>query len=59
MTNSRPLIECAQSEDVTDDDIDSAAPPKRRTFTSEQQLTILAAYDEATGPGAKGAHLRQ
>ena len=53
------MIERAQNEDVTDDDIDPAAPPKRRTFTPEQKLTILAAYDEATGPGAKGAYLRQ
>jgi len=59
LTNSTPLIERAQNEDVTDDDIDPAAPPKRRTFTPEQKLAILAAYDEATGPGAKGAYLRQ
>jgi len=59
LTNSTSLIERAQNEDVTDDDIDPAAPPKRRTFTSEQKLAILAAYDEATGPGAKGAYLRQ
>ena len=59
LTNSTPLIERAQNEDVTDDDIDPATPPKRRTFTSEQKLAILAAYDEATGPGAKGAYLRQ
>jgi transposase-like protein len=59
LTNSTPLIERAQNEDVTDDDIDPAAPPKRRTFTPEQKLAILAAYDEVTGPGAKGAYLRQ
>src|SRR5664280_1625124 len=59
LTNSTPLIERAQNEDVTDDDIDPAAPPKRRTFTPEQKLAILAAYDAATGPGAKGAYLRQ
>ena len=59
LTNSTPLIERAQNEDVTDDDIDPAAPPRRRTFTPEQKLAILAAYDEATGPGAKGAYLRQ
>lgn len=59
LTNSTPLIERAQNEGVTDDDIDPAAPPKRRTFTPEQKLAILAAYDEATGPGAKGAYLRQ
>ena len=59
LTNSTPLIQRAKNEDVTDDDIDPAAPPKRRTFTPEQKLAILAAYDEATGPGAKGAYLRQ
>lgn len=59
LTNSTPLIERAQNEDVTDDDIDPAAAPRRRTFTPEQKLAILAAYDEATGPGAKGAYLRQ
>ena len=59
LTNSTPLIERAQNEDVTNDDIDPAAPPKRRTFTPEQKLAILAAYDAATGPGAKGAYLRQ
>ena len=59
LTNSTTLVERAQNEDVTDDDIDPAAPPKRRTFTPEQKLAILAAYDEATGPGAKGTYLRQ
>ena len=59
LTNSASLIERAQNEDVTDDDIDPAAPPRRRTFTPEQKLAILAAYDKATGPGAKGAYLRQ
>ena len=58
-TDAAPLTGRVQNEDVTDDDIDPAAPPKRRTFTPEQKLAILAAYDEATGPGAKGAYLRQ
>jgi len=58
-TDAAPLTGRAQNVDVTDDDIDPAAPPRRRTFTPEQKLAILAAYDEATGPGAKGAYLRQ
>jgi transposase len=58
LTNPTPLIERAQNEDVTDD-TDPAALPKRRTFTSEEKLTILSAYEEATEPGAKGAYLRK
>lgn len=58
LTNSTPLIERAQNEDVTDD-TDPAARPIRRTFTPAEKLTILAAYEEATEPGAKGAYLRK
>ena|SRR5208283_642525 len=58
LTNSTPLTTRAQNGDVTDD-IDPAAPPVRRTFTAEQKLTILDAYEEATEPGAKGALLRR
>ena len=58
LTTSAPLMARAQNEGVTDDDTDPAAPPKRRTFTAEQKLAILAAYDEA-GPGEKGAVLRR
>jgi transposase-like protein len=56
-TNAAPLTARAQNGDVSDD-IDPAAPPTRRTFTPEQKLAILAAYDEATELGAKGALLR-
>jgi transposase len=49
----------AQNEDVTDDDSDPAARPTRRTFTSEEKLGILAAYEKVTGTGAKGAYLRR
>ena len=59
LTNSTPLIERAQNEDVTDDDTDPAALPKRRTFTSEEKLAILSTYEEATEQGAKGAYLRR
>jgi len=58
LTISTPLIERAQNEDVTDDDFDPSALPKRRIFTSEEKLTILSAYEEAIEPGAKGAYLR-
>jgi transposase-like protein len=33
--------------------------PKRRVFTSEYKLAMVAAYDAATEPGAKGALLRR
>ena len=59
LTTSAPLTARAQNEDVTDDDTDPAALPRRRTFTAEQKLAFLAAYDEETGPGAKGAFLRR
>jgi transposase len=58
LTNTASAVARAQNGDVTDD-IDPAAPPTRRTFTPEQKLAILAAYDEATESGAKGALLRR
>jgi transposase len=33
--------------------------PKRRTFTAEYKLAVVAEYDAATEPGAKGALLRR
>jgi transposase-like protein len=33
--------------------------PKRRTFTAEYKLAMVAEYDAATEPGAKGALLRR
>ncbi len=58
-TDAAPVTGRAQNVNVTDDDIDPAAPAKRRTFSPEQKLAILAAYDEPVGPGAKGAYLRR
>ena len=58
LTNAASLTARAQNGAVTDD-IDPAAPPTRRTFTPDQKLAILAAYDEATELGAKGALLRR
>jgi transposase-like protein len=36
-----------------------ANQPKRRTFTAEYKLAMIAEYDAATEPGAKGALLRR
>jgi transposase-like protein len=36
-----------------------AQRPKRRTFTAEYKLAMIAEYDAATEPGAKGALLRR
>src|SRR5580658_7906240 len=58
LTNAAPVTARAQNGEVTDD-IDPAAPPTRRTFTPDQKLAILSAYDEATELGAKGALLRR
>jgi transposase len=46
---------------VTDDGLmgPRSDRPKRRTFTAEYKLAILAEYDAATEPGAKGALLRR
>jgi transposase len=33
--------------------------PKRRTFTAEYKLAMIAEYDAASEPGAKGALLRR
>jgi len=58
LTNSTSLTARAQNGDVTDE-TDPAAAPTRRTFTPEQKLSILAAYEDATESGAKGALLRR
>ena len=42
---------------VTSDD--PAARPRRRRFTAEYKLAIVAEYDGCTDPGAKGALLRR
>jgi transposase len=58
LTNSTSLTARAQNGDVTDD-TDPAAAPTRRTFTPEQKLAVLVAYEDATESGAKGALLRR
>lgn len=49
----------AQTGGVTDDDIDPAAKPTRRTFTAEYKAEILAEYDRwPKGSEERGAILR-
>jgi transposase len=47
----------AHDGDVGDDD--PAAKPRRRRFTVEYKMRILAEYDALADPGAKGALLRR
>lgn len=50
----------AQTGGVTDDDIDPAARPTRRTFTADYKAEILAEYDAwPKGSGERGAILRR
>jgi NAD(P)-dependent dehydrogenase (short-subunit alcohol dehydrogenase family) len=58
LTNSPSLAMRSHNEDVPDD-LDPAARPKRRSFSAEQKLSILSAYEPASEPGAKGALLRR
>src|SRR5437667_12121822 len=46
---------------VTDDELmgPRSQRPKRRAFTAEYKLAMVAEYDAATEPGAKGALLRR
>jgi transposase len=46
---------------VTDDGLmgPRSDQPKRRTFTAEYKLAMVAEYDAATEPGAKGTLLRR
>jgi transposase-like protein len=50
----------AHTGGVTDDDIDPAARPKRRTFTAEYKAEIVAEYDShPQGSPERGAILRR
>jgi transposase-like protein len=51
------MLARAQDEGVGDDD--PAAKPRRRRFTAEYKVRILAEYDALTDVGAKGALLRR
>ena len=44
---------------VTADDADPGARPRRRVFTAEYKLAILAEYDAAEADGSKGSILRR
>jgi transposase-like protein len=54
---SAALLDHADDGVVGEDD--PAAKPRRRRFTAEYKLAILAEYERLTDPGAKGALLRR
>lgn len=56
-TNSAQAVSRDQDGDVQDN-IDPAARPTRRTFSTEEKLALLAAY-EACDPGKKGEFARR
>lgn len=55
--NSAPALSRDQDGDVQDN-ADPAARPTRRTFTSEEKVALLSAY-EACDPGTKGEFARR
>ena len=56
-TNTTKATSHDQTDDV-DDDIDSAARPTRRIFSTDEKLELLAGYDGCE-PGTKGEFLRR
>ena len=56
-TNSAPAVSRDQDGDVQDNS-DPAARPTRRTFSTEEKLALLAAYDSCD-PGTKGEFARR
>ena len=56
-TNSAPAVSRDQDGDVHDNN-DPAARPTRRTFTSEEKMALLSAY-ELCDPGKKGEFARR
>ena len=56
-TNSAQAVSRDQDGDVHDNN-DPAARPTRRTFTTEEKLALLAAY-ETCDPGKKGEFARR
>ena len=56
-TNSTQAVSRDQDGDV-DNNNDPAARPTRRTFSTEEKLALLAAY-EACDPGTKGEFARR
>lgn len=56
-TNAAPALSRDQDGDVQDNS-DPAARPTRRTFSTEEKLALLSAY-EACDPGTKGEFARR
>jgi len=59
MTMPTLLMQRAQNEAMGDDALALPDRPRRRTFTAEYKLTIVAEYDACAGDGDKGALLRR
>ncbi len=58
MTKTPPMVGI-DNDDAMGEEVDPAAPAKRRIFSAEQKRQILVEYEAATEPGAKGALLRR
>src|ERR1700728_3415856 len=59
MTMPTLLMQRAHDEAVGDDALQLPDKPRRRTFTAEYKLSIVAEYDACSGDGDKGALLRR
>ena len=59
MTMPTLLMQRAHDEAVGDDPPELADKPRRRSFTAEYKLRIVAEYDACAGDGDKGALLRR
>jgi transposase len=59
MTMSTSFLLTRAHDGGVSDDLDPAAKPKRRQFSAEYKLAILAEYERLADPGAKGALLRR
>ena len=59
MTMPTLLMRRAHDEVMADDGPILPDKPRRRTFTAEYKLRIVAAYDACVGDGDKGALLRR
>jgi transposase len=59
MTMPTLLMQRAHDEAVGDDPPRLPDKPRRRTFTAEYKLAVLADYDACVGDGDKGALLRR
>jgi transposase len=59
MTMPTVLMQRADDEAVGDDPPELPDKPRRRSFTVEYKLAIIAEYDACAGDGDKGALLRR